>query len=673
MDLDDQRDHTARQPYVGLRPYQTSECGLFFGRANEARMILSLWTRNSVTLLHGLAGVGKTSLVQAGAIPLADRARYDVLSIGRVSDKSAFPRAALFEQNVYTNALLSSWAPTGVRSQLSRMTISSFLERRRRGRTDMLPVLAVIDQFEEIFQGSARRQLDRSQFIDALNEALRRCPWLHLLIIVREEYRADLEKGAAHLVPDAELGISPLSRSAAIDAVQLPATEAGRTFSGDAAGFLVDELLRIGSDTFSPPLTNTQAKEVLPTYLQAVCVCLWEALPDDLSVITIADVKTHLDADRCLSVLICRALIRVSRRYDLEAKQLTSWIIRKLVSETGSLLSVTIDSSDESIATRLLWALEDYHILRIYRQTDSLRRIKLQSKRLIRPLQLAEKTIESMSATAVNTADYDYYISDVKNSFSVGDIDVADRLANEALKLLPADDLCHRADMLTVLGNIAFVRGDTSKARGLYMTAAALFDAMQDHQAVGQLLAAVGQLQMVDREIAAAAATLQSASDRLPTDSGVKVELARAFAKAGEPYAAVAVLESVLTTSAEEGGGDARMLRGEILSDLGDSTRALRDLEELPPTPTPSVRAARALTLARLGRLSDAENGIEEALGMARDSGPVLLRAAQIRVLQGDEAGAADLVRQALKAGHPTLSEYQRRQADLLRDDYAQR
>jgi tetratricopeptide (TPR) repeat protein len=288
----------------------------------------------------------------------------------------------------------------------------------------------------------------------------------------------------------------------------------------------------------------------------------------------------------------------------------------------------------------------------------------------MKPLQMAIDSIRLLSRSAAESAQVVDYLADAAQAQSEGDLEVAERQAIAMLRHASAGDPAGRARAETLLGNIAFERGETALSRQFYLRAAELFEVAGDSAAVGNLLAAVGRLQMIDRDTTAAVATLQSAVGRLPADSTVKVELARAFANSGEPNAAVAVLESALTTSADIGSGDAYILRGEILSDLGDSWGALRDLETAGSGWYPSAQAARALSLARLGHFSDAKEGIRQALANGGDNGPVLLRAAQIRALRGDSDAAATLAQDALNASEPRLTEYQRRQAHVLRDVY---
>ena len=68
-------------PFRGLAPYDESSTSLFFGRTEESQALLQLVTKNTarVTALCGEPGVGKTSLIRAGLLPLL--AKHDVASV----------------------------------------------------------------------------------------------------------------------------------------------------------------------------------------------------------------------------------------------------------------------------------------------------------------------------------------------------------------------------------------------------------------------------------------------------------------------------------------------------------------------------------------------------------------------------------------------------------------
>src|SRR5260370_1039220 len=75
----DARDDLAN-PYVGPRPFETAHKKLFFGRNQEADMLLSLTIAERVVLFHAQSGAGKSSLVNAKLIPGPEEQGYLVLT-----------------------------------------------------------------------------------------------------------------------------------------------------------------------------------------------------------------------------------------------------------------------------------------------------------------------------------------------------------------------------------------------------------------------------------------------------------------------------------------------------------------------------------------------------------------------------------------------------------------
>ena len=70
-------------PYVGPRPFQTGET--IYGRDAEIRDLFYLLNAERIVVLYSPSGAGKTSLVQAGLIPLLKREAFDVWPVIRVS------------------------------------------------------------------------------------------------------------------------------------------------------------------------------------------------------------------------------------------------------------------------------------------------------------------------------------------------------------------------------------------------------------------------------------------------------------------------------------------------------------------------------------------------------------------------------------------------------------
>ncbi|MCA1705821.1 MAG: ATP-binding protein, partial [Actinobacteria bacterium] len=283
-------DNVNKRPYVGLRPFRTEDADRFFGRSTESHDVAALWQTNRLTVLYGSSGVGKTSLLRAGVIPLLDPGSVEVLPPGRVSHSSAFPLAALLEHNPYTFALLASWSPNEPATSLSGLAVPDFL-RRRNKRTDgygrPLPVLAAIDQAEELFTDSTHHHRHQKPFMDELVDALEEHPDLHLLLLIRDSFRTDLSPYEHDLgqASKAWFRLLPLTPETGLDAVRGPLDGTDRSFTPEAAEELVDGLHTSEIVNAVGQRSTIIAEDIEPALLQVVCSHLWEALPDDIHII----------------------------------------------------------------------------------------------------------------------------------------------------------------------------------------------------------------------------------------------------------------------------------------------------------------------------------------------------------------------------------------------------
>jgi hypothetical protein len=66
---------TLRSRYPGLRPFDSEEQQHFFGRDDEIEAVCRLLDLDSLTILHGPSGMGKSSLINAGILPALSKIR----------------------------------------------------------------------------------------------------------------------------------------------------------------------------------------------------------------------------------------------------------------------------------------------------------------------------------------------------------------------------------------------------------------------------------------------------------------------------------------------------------------------------------------------------------------------------------------------------------------------
>src|SRR5205823_3058901 len=227
---------TNYEPYIGPRPFEESDRKLFFGRDQETNELASLITAHPIVLLYAQSGAGKTSLVKASLIPaLVQEERFDVLPPMRVREQAAISVVPERIENIYVfNAIASAahshpdqliTAPDW--QELAHISFSDFLDYRKKlsGEISLYtPVVAVFDQFEELFTLYLERWEERQQFFEQIRDALARDPLLRILFSMREDFIAELDPYAS-LLPEklrTRFRIERLNRRRALLAVTQP-------------------------------------------------------------------------------------------------------------------------------------------------------------------------------------------------------------------------------------------------------------------------------------------------------------------------------------------------------------------------------------------------------------------------------------------------------------------
>jgi len=648
-----------RQPYVGPRPYGFEDRRVFFGRAAEARAVAKAWSDNRLLVLHGPSGVGKSSLLHAGVIPLLDRSNAVVLPVGDFTQVSTVP-TALPSHNPYTFALLSSWAPDDSPARLSGISVADYLFRvngivARRGRSAQ--VLAAIDRFEELLRSGPALARHREQFIAQLAEAMRMAPHLRLVIAVREDWLealSPLESLLAHDQPRARFGLEPLRQEEAVEAVLGPAAAvAVRSFEDGAAEHLVTNLRAIRASRVEEAASTELARTVEPVVLQILLADLWNELPDETTVITSARLPDPQNVDRILAEFCDRVIGEVAATSGTPEVDLREWLARTFITELGTRNTAYEGSTHTAgMNNTIAHAFEDRYLLRAeWRGTT--RWYQLAHDCWIRPVQAVGRI--PGHPTAAGGARERLRSAEV--AFRQGESLLARIQAQGALRLSEGDPRV-AAESHSILGDLAFQDGRVPEALDHYRRAAGLYELVQDTPAVGLLLAAIGRLLLQSDHAIEAAGDLQRAAVRLPGNRMVRIELARALRHSGQLRGAAGVYGVVLGFDPEETSALAE--RAQVNAELGDSAAALEDLDHLARL-NPQLasgggaRSARAIALAQIGRIEKATVEAAAAVAEEPDSGPVLARAASVSAQAGERHQAIELVSRALAARHPGL------------------
>jgi hypothetical protein len=667
-----ENDSLARpQPYVGLRAFNAKDQELFFGRARESLDLARIWRANKLTVLYGASGVGKTSLLQAGVMPMIDRSQYDVLPIGRIQPAFAFLSAAenSARGNPYSYSLLSSWAPDQPATAFAGLTIKEFFDRRESRQDvygDLIPTMIVIDQAEEMFGGLPMRQHLLDSFVAELAEALREHHGLRLLLSLREDYLAAMIPHEYRLGGQARMRsrLMPFDANAALETIRGPAQRAGASFQPGAAEQIVDELRRIQVTNARGEKSTVIVDTIEPASVQIVCSELWNSIPAETTVITRAQVAKHANVDKSLTSFLGRVLNEVAGEQDVAAAEVRLWLRERFITEHGTRDTAYQGISETAgMSNDVVVALEDRRILRAEHRSG-IRWYELQHDRLIDPVRRADAREQLAAAILAR----DSGKSERARSYAIQAIQCA--LAEDASGL--------RADAERLLGDICAEFGQVAEAVRHYRTAAAFYELWGDDLAVGETVAILGHLAVGRGDYRNARVDLEAAALRVKGDLEVQVQvdLARAIWFMGEPSLAVGVLNGLLASQSPlppELRQRALRARGEMLADLGDSAGALRDLEHIRRDQAAETQAARALALALAGRGDAAGQYAADARANGQGNGPCLLRVARALALMDEATEAAVVAEQALAARDPAIPKSYREQLRLLIDLAASR
>jgi len=237
----------AENPWPGLIPFSEADRAYFHGRRQETDELLRLVFRQRLSVLFGLSGLGKSSLLLAGLFPALRRE-----GVFPVYVRLDFSIAELDLTNQVNEALLREAAKAGIETPPAQAddTLWRYLHRVNADFWDarnrpVVPLL-VFDQFEEIFtlgQADGVRRKAVENFLDQLADLAEGRPPAQLrsrldehpeeaadfsfdrhnykiLLSVREDFLADLE-GLRQRMGDVALNRMRLQRMNGHEALQV--------------------------------------------------------------------------------------------------------------------------------------------------------------------------------------------------------------------------------------------------------------------------------------------------------------------------------------------------------------------------------------------------------------------------------------------------------------------
>ncbi|HEU4432109.1 MAG TPA: hypothetical protein VFR51_01850, partial [Pyrinomonadaceae bacterium] len=195
-----------KNPFPGLRPFETEEYRLFFGREGQSDALLARLQRTRFLAVVGTSGSGKSSLIRAGLMPALRGGLMAGTGSGwriAVMRPGGDPIGNLAAELVKDDVLPAAGA--GLRTDEAEAVIDATLRGGSLGIVDAAyqgrlgeheKLLIVVDQFEELFRFRAAQQNtnadEAAAFVKLLLEAAhQRELSIYIVLTMRSDFLGD--------------------------------------------------------------------------------------------------------------------------------------------------------------------------------------------------------------------------------------------------------------------------------------------------------------------------------------------------------------------------------------------------------------------------------------------------------------------------------------------------
>ncbi len=235
-------------PFPGLRPFESDETHLYFGRDAQATAIVERLAQRRFVAVVGTSGSGKSSLVRAGVLPM--------LEGGFMAGAGSFWRMAVLRPggNAIRNLARALGHPdvlgnSDVNAQVRVSLLEAVLRRSGIGLLDAFRqarlashenLLVLVDQFEELFRfggdptTDATRFDDNAAFVNLLLEAVRQTELpIHVVLTMRSDFLGDCARfrDLPEMLNDAQYLIPRLTRDMRRATIEGPIAVSGATIT----------------------------------------------------------------------------------------------------------------------------------------------------------------------------------------------------------------------------------------------------------------------------------------------------------------------------------------------------------------------------------------------------------------------------------------------------------
>jgi hypothetical protein len=254
-------------PYRGLQIFREEDGAFFARRKTFAKQLLDFTLGKNLVVVVGPSGSGKSSLVQAGLIPLLRREQPPAITWDAVSftpGGNPFHRLAsalipLLEPELSETARLAEAEKLGRNLAGDEIRVEAVINRVIEKSNGTGRLLLVADQFEELFTNTP--EAGQVPFAKALLQARGRAP-VTILITLRADFYSQiiaLDRELSDVLASAQVNIGALTPDELRESITVPARLVGLEFESG----LVDRILSdVGTEPGRLPLVEFALTEI---------------------------------------------------------------------------------------------------------------------------------------------------------------------------------------------------------------------------------------------------------------------------------------------------------------------------------------------------------------------------------------------------------------------------